>query len=163
MYKVNDYVVYKRNVCKIKDIKINKYTNINSYLLIPIDDDSLSIDVPIQNQDDLIKPIISKKSALDIINYINSIDKIEIVNDKLIENEYKNLLNSGKHEDLIRIIKTTYLRNEERIKNKKKISEKDDNYFKKAERLLYNEFSIALNMTYEETKKFIIEKVESKL
>lgn len=24
MYKINDYVVYKRDVCKIKDIKENK-------------------------------------------------------------------------------------------------------------------------------------------
>lgn len=162
MYKVNDYVVYKKNVCKIKEIKKNKITNIKCYVLTPIDDESLTIEIPIENSKSLIRDIISKDEVLNIIDKIFDIDIISNINDKLYEAEYKNLLSTGKHEDLIKIIKTTYLRNEERIKNKKKIGEKDDTYFNKAERLLYNEFSIALNMTFDDTKEFIIKTLEEK-
>lgn len=77
----------------------------------------------------------------------------------MIENEYKILLQNGTHEDLIKIIKTTYLRNKNRLNQNKKISETDDKYFKLAERYLYSEFSIILNMNLEETKEFIINKL----
>ena len=42
---------------------------------------------------------------------------------------FTQLLNTDNHENLVKIIKTTYLRNENRINNKKKISDKDDKYF----------------------------------
>lgn len=67
------------------------------------------------------------------------------------------------HEGLIKIIKTTYIRNKERVDNKRKIGEKDDTYFKKAEKLLYTEFSLALNMTYDETKDYVLSKVEENI
>jgi len=41
-----------------------------------------------------------------------------------------------------------------------KIGEKDENYFNKVENLLYNELSINLGMSYDDTKKYIINKVE---
>lgn len=151
MYKINDYVVYKRNVCKIKEVKDNLY------VLNTIDDESLIITISKDNNS--IRNIITKEESLNLINSIPNIDIIK-VNDKLIENEYKNLLNSGRLEDLVKIIKTTYLRNKKRIDNKKKIGEKDDNYFKKSEKLLYNELSISLNLSYEDTKNYIKESVE---
>ena len=60
---------------------------------------------------------------------------------------------------LIKIIKTAYLRNKDRIDNNKKIGEKDNNYFNLAERYLYTEFSIVLNKNFEDTKDYVIEKV----
>ena len=158
MLKVGEYVVYKRNVCKIKHIKeINtkKY-----YVLEPIDDKSLTISVLYDENSTLLRKIISKEECEKLINSIPAIDIIDS-NDKSIENEYKKLFSTGLLEDLIKIIKTTYVRNNDRISNHKKISEKDDNYFNKAEQLLYNELSICLNKTYEETKNYIIDRVES--
>lgn len=156
MYNIGDYVVYKRDVCKVKNIK--KRENIDYYELEPIDDNSLKIEIPVNNNT-LLRDLITKEEILELINKIPSIDIIEC-NDKLLESEYKKLLSTGNKEDLIKIIKTTYLRNKERLDNKKKISDKDNTYFQKAERILYNEFSIVLNMNYEETKEYIINEVE---
>ena len=47
----------------------------------------------------------------------------------MMENTYKELLQRGTYEDLITVIKTAYLRNENRKKNNKKISDKDNDYF----------------------------------
>ena len=80
----------------------------------------------------------------------------------MIEYEYKKLINSGRHEDLIKIIKTTYLRNKKRLDSKKKISDKDQHYFLLAEKYLYNEFGTVLNLSYEDVKKYVIYKVEGK-
>ena len=62
---------------------------------------------------------------------------------------------------MIKIIKTTYLRNKERLDNNKKISDIDDKYFNMAEKYLYKEFAIVLNMTYEDTKNYVIKMVDS--
>lgn len=154
MYNISDYVIYRKDVCRIKEIK--EKNGINYYVLAPIDDDSLKIELPVENN--ILKELISKEDALKLIEMIPSIEPIEC-NDKLIENEYKNLLSTGNKEDLIRIIKTTYIRNKERLDNKKKISDKDNNYFNKAEKILYNEFSIVLDMSCDEVKNYIIDKV----
>ena len=63
--------------------------------------------------------------------------------------------------ELIKIIKTTYERNNNRLLNNKKISEKDDTYFKLAEKYLYNELAISLNTTSEEIKNYIINKFKN--
>ena len=160
MYKKNDYLVYKKDVCKVKEIKKNKLNGLDYYILVPIDDDSLIIDVPTDNRMGYIKDIITKEEAEKLINSIPQIEPLSNIEDKNIENRYKNLIYNGTREDLIKIIKTTYLRNEERIKNKKRISDKDLNYFNKAEKYLYNELSIALNMSFDETKDYIISKVK---
>lgn len=154
MFKTDEYVVYKRDVCKVRGIK--NTSRGDYYILAPIEDDSLIIDVPIENKLGLLRPIISKEEAHHLIN-IMSKTKVIDTNDKMIENEYRKLMNSGNLEDLIVIIKTTYLRNQERITNNKKIGEKDDNYFKKVEKLLYNEIAVSLGMTFDETKAYIID------
>lgn len=157
MFKKSDYVVYKRNVCIVKDIKEKHFNNKDYYVLYPIDDDSLKIDVPVDSN--YLRNVISKEEANNLINQIKDVQIITF-QDKLSENEYIKLLNSGNLLDLVKIIKTTYLRNEERIKMGKKIGEKDDNYFNMAERILYNELSIALNINFDQVRQYIINKIE---
>ena len=43
MYKANDYLVYKKDVCKVREVKKNKMNGLDYYILVPIDDDSLII------------------------------------------------------------------------------------------------------------------------
>ena len=157
--KIIIFKKYKKDVCKVKEIRKNKMNNSDYYILVPIEDKSLIIDVPVDNKFGYIKDIMTKEEANELINKIPSIELISVSNDKYIEKEYKNLIYSGTKEDLIKIIKTTYLRNDKRIKNNRKKSERDDKYFNLAEKYLYNELSISLNMSFDDTKKFIINKV----
>lgn len=155
MFKIDEYVVYKKDVCIIKDII--KKNDIDYYVLSPLDDNSLKLIVPMSNNK-LLRKLISKDEVNNIIKNICNIPTIDC-DDKFIEQEYKEKMKSGKHEDLISIIKTTYLRNNTRKNEKKKISEKDDYYFNRAEKYLYYEFSVVLGMNYEDTKKYVIDKV----
>lgn len=159
MFKKNEYVVYRGEICKVIDIRFNELQKKNYYLLNPIDDDSLRIDVPVDTKNIYLRKLISKEKIEDIINNVPNVECINI-NDKLLENEYRKLLSTFEHNDLIKIIKTTYLKNEKRINNKKKVSERDNDYFDKAEKRLYNEFSVVLNMSFDDTRKYFIERVE---
>ena len=156
MYKANDLLVYKKDVCVVTEVK-NKYLkDIDYYVLSPITDKSLKIQIPTTSS--AIRSLITKEQIAKIISNIPNIEVIK--NDtKKLENDYKQLMQSGTHEDLIKIIKTTYLRNKERLDNNKKTTDKDNYYFNQAELYLYNEFSVVLNLTYEETKEYIFNEV----
>ena len=162
MYKIDDYVMYRHDVCKIKDIRENKLTGKTYYVMTPLDDESLIIDIPTEDKMGFLRDIISKEDAEKLINNIPSIEPLNSIKDKDLVFSYKELINTGTHENLIKIIKTTYLRNEDRLNNNRKISEKDSTYFKLAEKYLYNELSISLGMTVDEVKNYIIKVVNEK-
>lgn len=150
------YIVYKKETCKIIDILKNYFKGEDYYILTPIKDSSLTIKVPVNNKE--LRGLINKAEIEKIIKKIPSIPIID-TNSKNLENIYKELLQENSHENLIRIIKTSYLRNKERIDNNKKTTDKDNYYFELAENYLYEEFQIVLGMSYDETKNYVISKV----
>lgn len=155
MFKVNDYLVYGKDVCLVKEIK--KIKEMDYYSLVPVNDTSLKITVPVNS--DKIRNLISKDEVNEIINDMSSIEVID-TEEKFLESEYKRLLTNGTPLDLIKLIKTIYLRNKERVQNKKRIMDKDKDYIDKAEELLYNEFSIVLDLSFEDTREFINNKFD---
>ena len=155
MFKINDYVVYKKDVCKVIDIK--EFSGKKYYTLTPVEDSSLKINIPIDNE--ILRATLSKEEAMKVIDLIKNVDIVSLSNEKYLDQEYKRLLENGKYEDLISVIKTTYLRNQKRLNEKKKISEIDKRYFDIAESKLYDELAIPLNMTKEEVKEFIFTKL----
>ena len=154
MYKINDYLLYKREVCLIKDIKPHYYQDRDYYVLTPVNDESLTINVPVDSKD--IQAILTKDQALDIIKSIKDVECLNL-DEKSLENAYKELLSTHNTLDLAKIIKTTYLRNQKRLNSGKKIADKDNNYFNLAEKYLYTTLGIALNMSYEECKEYVID------
>ncbi|MCI6266097.1 MAG: CarD family transcriptional regulator [Erysipelotrichaceae bacterium] len=162
MFKVGEYIIYKRDLCKIQAIEKNPLTKEDYYKLSPMTDETLSIKVPANNKFHNLRYPISKKEAEDLIQKIPEISPLK-TNDKLLESEYRNLMKTNQHEDLIKIIKTTYLRSEDRKNQGKKVSEKDQLFFKQAETYLYTELAYSLKMSFEECKKHIILEVENSL
>lgn len=160
MFEINDYVVYKRNVCKIESIIKNKFNNKDYYLLIPIDDTSLKIEIPIDS--DKIRSIINYDEFMQLMDSIPMINVID-VDDRIIELEYKRLMGSDNLEDLIKIIKTTYQKNKQRADTNRKVRDKDVYYFNKAEKCLYNEFSLILNKSFDETKDYVVRYIQEKI
>lgn len=161
MYNVGDVVVYKKDVCKIKEIKKNYFFDHDYYIMHPIDDDSLTINVPVECSSDM-RYVISKEEGEKLIAVIPSIEVIE-TNENDIEYEYKKLLQEGSLENLVKVIKTTYLRDQERLSQNKKIGEKDDSYFQKVEKRLYQELSISFQMSFDDTKQYVIDSVSEQM
>ena len=147
---MKNYIVYRKEVCQIIDEKEG------IYVLIPAYDNSIKYKVPANSP--LLKDLMTRE---EIDRLLLEIPHINVLNmsDKQIEQTYKELMNNGTHEDLVKIIKTTYLRNQLRILNNKKISEKDDEYLKRAEKYLYEEIGVVLNISFEQTKEYVIKKI----
>lgn len=144
----------KQFICHLKEESYNGNTY---YVMTPIDDESLIIDIPTENKTGFLRSIISTEDAKKLVEKIPTIEPLKNINEKNLEVQYKDMLNTCNHENLIKIIKTTYLRNEDRVNSKKRMSEKDSTYFKLAEKYLYNELAISLNMTVDEVKDYIFE------
>lgn len=160
MYNVGDYVIYLKDVCLVETIKEKYMNDTDYYILVPINDKSLKLSIPVNNPS--IRSLLSKEEVEKMIDDISNIEVITD-NDRMIEGEYKRLLAEGSHEDLLKVIKTTYLRNKTRLDNKKKISDKDKNYMEMAEKYLLGEFSIVLDMSYDEALEYVISKVQEGL
>ncbi|MBS5862901.1 MAG: CarD family transcriptional regulator [Firmicutes bacterium] len=146
-----DYIVYRKETCKIIE-KEDGY-----YRLVPVNDTSIKYKVPVDSN--FLKKEITKEEIDRLLLEIPEINTIDL-GEKQIEQEYKELMKSGTHEDLVKIIKTSYLRNQIRILNNKRISEIDDEYFRRAEKYLYEEIGIVLNLSFENTKEYIINKLK---
>ena len=158
MFKVNDYVVYNYSVCKVKEIK--NINNTDYYVLVPVTDESLTIKAPTTQENVNIRPLLSKSEAKDLFKKMPDIELIKL-NDHSLEAEYKRLLTTGNREDLVRIIKTTYIRNKKRQDNGKKIGEKDDIYFNIAEKSLYNELALVLDKSVEQIHTMVVKALQN--
>ena len=154
MFRENEYVVYKNNVCQIKNVDEKS----GYYTLAPMEDDTLIIKLPIKTK--AIRKLISKKEIEEIIKQIPNIPLIED-NDRLIENDYKELMHNGTYIDYVKIIKTTFLRNKHRLDNNKKVGDKDRHYLEVAEKALYDEFAVVLGKTFDETKQYVEDQVNN--
>lgn len=159
MYKINDYIIYKREVCQIKDLKKKYYQDRDYYILNPLTDETLTLNVPVDSKD--IQDALTEKQALEVIQSLKDVEYIDVP-EKLLENTYKELLSTQNPLDLAKIIKTTYIRNQKRKINGKKIATKDDNYFNIAEKYLYTTLGVALNMSYDECKNYVLDYMSKK-
>lgn len=156
MFNINDYVLYKHDTCRVDNI-VN-YNDKWYYVLIPVSDSSLKINV-LKDNCNIIRNVMSYDDAIKLIDSMPYIDVI-LESDKNIENEYKKCLSSLDYNELIKVIKTCYLRNKNRVDNKKKVSDKDLYYLSLAEKYLYNELAISLNISFDEVVKYVKERLE---
>lgn len=156
MFKVNDYVIYKRDVCIILEEKL--ISNYEYFVLQSTIDDSLKINIPKNMSSKLLRHLNTKEDIEKLISKIKTIPLLD-VNSKNIEEDYKRCLRDETLESLIAIIKTSYFRNQSRLAHNKKMTDKDKYYYELAEKFLYNEIAYIYNITYEDAKKYVLDKL----
>lgn len=157
MYKEGKYLIYGKDVCKITKIEKQKYNNEDYYILEPIKDKTLKIQVPVSYSN--FKELISEEDLNNLINKMPNIELIDI-DEKYLENEYKKLLSTGNEKDLLKVMKTTYTRKKKRSDNNKRVNEKDNIYLKKAEDYIFTLVSVIKNISLDEAKLYFIKKVK---
>ena len=156
MFKVNDYVIYKRDVCIILEEKL--ISNYEYFVFQSTIDDSLKINIPKNMSSKLLRSLNTKEDIEKLISKIKTIPLLD-VNSKNIEEDYKRCLRDETLESLIAIIKTSYFRNQSRLAHNKKMTDKDKYYYELAEKFLYNEIAYIYNITYEDAKKYVLDKL----
>lgn len=164
MFKVEDYIICgKYGVCKVADIGPISFTGATKkklyYTLVPIYANTSKNYVPVDNDKVVMRPVISKKEAEELIDRIDEIDALWIGNEKKRELAFKEAIYKYTCEDWITVIKAVYLRKEERTAQGKKVTMNDERYLHLAEDYLYGELAVALGVDRDKVENFIVERV----
>ena len=167
MFNIGDYIVYGMNgVCRVEEIGPMDMSGIDSdkvyYTLLPLYTKGSRVFTPVDNQKVVMRPIISKREACDLIDDMKQIEQIEVADDKRREMVYKEAVKSCDCRQLIRIINTVFKRREERLAQGKKMSACDERYLKQAQDTLYGEFAVSLKIEKSEVEDFIAKRLELK-
>lgn len=104
-----------------------------------------------------LRAVMSKEDAEALIQQIPSIE-IEVFeqrNPRMIDEHYQALLRSHDCADLVRIIKTLRTKRRTIAKSGKRLGQVEERYLKRAERMLYDELSIALDMPMEDVPEYL--------
>lgn len=161
MFAIGDYVMKTSNgVCHIDDI-----TNINMsgvdkdklyYVMTPVEGKKSTLYVSVDTAPQNIRYALTSDEAMKVIKSIPQIEEVEIANDKVREQQYKEAVRSGSPEALVGILKTIYARRKQRENLGKKNTAVDERYFKQAENLLYAEIAFALGKDKEDIGRIVI-------
>lgn len=168
MFQVDDYIVYGGNgVCRILDIGIPGINGTDKkrqyYTLQPIYQNGSTVYAPVDNDKVVVRKLISKEEANELINNIPSIEILLFEDDKMLEEKYKEVMRKYDCKEWIKIIKTSYLRKKKRLAEGKKVEVMDEKYLKKAEEYLFGELAIPLNISKEQVEDFIVKQVKHML
>ncbi len=160
MFQVNDIVIYgSHGVCQITSIGTLSISmadkNKPYYTLRPLYQKSAAVYAPVENNKTIMRYILSKKEAEDLIADLPRIESVWITNEKDRELQYKAALQTCDCRELIKIIKTLYMRKEARIQSGKKVTAIDEKYFRLAESQLYEELACALDIKREQVAPYI--------
>lgn len=164
MFAINDSVLYgNEGVCLITGIVKKEFNSelIDYYLLKPIYSPNSSIYVPLNNNTliNKIHPLVSTDEIIKLINLMPKEDTIWIEDDNNRREEYKKIISSGDRLHLMKLIKTLYLKREDLQNKRKKLLTSDDNFFKTAEKILYDEFAYVLDIKPDEVLPYIKEQL----
>lgn len=163
MFQISNYVISATNgICQIKDrLAMNlSGTEREYFLLVPVEEQSAKVYIPVESVGSRVRPILSKEEALSIIHSIPTIAETWVENEKERERIYKAAINSKEPKQLISIIKTMYRRKQERQDAGKKCTAVDERYFKIAENQLFAELAFALGEQKENMRQIIKAAVE---
>ena len=165
MFQKGQYIIYgSSGVCEVEDIGTMNMSGIPKgrlyYTLLPVYSNGSKIYTPVDNDKIVMRSVLSKEEAMERIEQIPEIEPLWVTDEKKRDESYKEAMKSCSFENLIKIIKTLYLRKQSRMAGGKKLATVDERYLKMAEDSLYGELAISLNMKKEEMEQFITEHVE---
>lgn len=168
MYEVGDYVINSGNgICRIEEKMQLDMEGIDKnqwfFLVVPVEEQSTKLYIPVEKIGDKTRMVMNEGEAWHLMDDVARIDELEIPNDRLREQIYKQALLSNDPAQLIRVIKTIFVRKQQRAAEGKKNTVVDERYFKLAENNLYDELAFAIGREKEEIPDLIAERIHGQI
>lgn len=165
MFSVNDHVVFgNHGICVIKaigplDISIADSGRLY-YTLEPLYVQKNTIYTPVDNEKSSMRPAVTRKEALELMDKIPQVETIWVPDEKRREEKYKEIMKQNDCMGWMQIIKTLYLKKQRRLAEGRKNTARDDLYLKLAEDFLFREFAAALGVRREEIEALVGRRVK---
>jgi CarD family transcriptional regulator len=161
MFHIGDLFVYGNSgVCEIQNITtldINKDEPERLYYILKPLYQSYTVSTPLDNDQVLMRPIISRDEAERLIRSIPEIQAEAYYNESInqLSEHYKSIISTFDGEELIRMTMSIYSKNQLRVDKKLKPGAIDQRYMKRAEELIFGEFAAALGIPKEDVPEYI--------
>lgn len=165
MFKEKDIVVYGNNgVCVLQE-KVTKKIGGKEheyYALRPYNKEGMVIFVPLDNDLALTKlrNILSREEIDNLIETMPDNNTEWIQDANMRKKKYNEIVNTGDHHELVKLIKALYINKEIQEVAGKKFHIQDKNLLELAESMLYDEFSVVLGIEPEEVLPYILDSIE---
>ena len=163
MFKINDSVIHCRE--GLSTIVAINNMNGKDYFLVSVNRNSgETIYVPVDTANNIIRPLMNKKDADDLLLFIKKIKKDFNSNTKQRRDAYKKKLSSGDVKEIAYLYRQLYFYEKIGGENNTeiKLGPVDIDMLEYAQNMLMDEFAITYNVKRDEVKGFI-EKRISKL
>lgn len=165
MFEKGEYVVYgTKGICEVREVTTLQLDGTRKdrlyYMLCPLGRKDSKIFVPVDSNKTMMRRVISREEAGNLIRRIPDIQEITLENEKLREETYKQCLRSCDCSELVRVIKTLYVRMNQRVAEGKKVTATDERYFRMAEDSLYSELSLVLDIPQGDMEQYIVSQME---
>ena len=165
MFEVGDYVVHGNNgVCRVEAVQTMDGIGADKkrvyYTLVPLYTSGSKLFVPTDSKKVVTRSVMTKKEVKKLMEEWDEIETLWVENDKNREEVYKEALRSCDSRQWVKLIKTSYQRNQSRIRNGKKATTSDERYLQMAEENLFGELAIPLGMTRGEAEDYFITRVK---
>ncbi len=166
MFDVGEYIVYGQNgICRIEDIThpdISGYDDDRLYyVLVPERSRESRLFCPTDNTKVVLRKIVTAQEAMEAIDEAESMEPLQVANDCMRDECYKNVMKSCELKQWIQIIKTLLIRKKEREAAGKKITATDERYLNAAQEVLFTEVSIATGKDKDEVKELVISAISA--
>ena len=164
MFEVGDFVVHGNSgVCRVDAVQTMDGIGADRqrvyYTLVPLYTSGSKLFVPTDSKKVIIRSVMTKKDVKKLMDEWNEFETLRVENDKNREEVYKEALRSCDSRQWVRLIKTSYQRNQTRIEKGKKATTSDERYLQMAEENLFGELAIPLEMSRGEAEAYFVAKV----
>lgn len=164
LLNINDTILYgTHGVCKVIDKNPRSFFGQKHYYytLKPLYDNVSAIYIPenLEKISNKIRRLLSPNEIYELIKSIPNKKTIDVPDEITRKEVYKNIILNSNRSDLISLIKTIYLRKQEKEADGKKLSTTEQQFMKEAENILYEEFSYVLHIKKDEVLPFIREQI----
>lgn len=173
MFEVGSTVIYRNHVCLIAGMHEKYFEDKDYYELRAILEGSLKFYiVAAEAKSPLVRPAMSKKEALELIEELPAlavIDEAELnlagagvsrsVAERQLKDEYARRVSQCSPRELAVVVKSTYERIRDRELTGKQPMSVDKKFLALAEKLLYDELSVSLDMPRDEVPDFVQERM----
>ena len=164
MYQIGDLIVYgSTGVCRVEAVETPRHRpgeeERQYYLLRPLYQDG-TIRIPIDTKV-FMRPVISREEAEKLIDAIPGMNA-EVYHERnftQLAAHYQEALGSHECSDLIELVMSIYAKKQDAESKKRKFGQVDARFMKRAESLLYGEFSVALGIPFDDVQGYIASRV----
>ena len=163
--RINDIVLYgTHGACVVADIEQKAFGNtvLDYYVLKPVDAKSSTIYVPTGNQKLLsqMRQVLSAEEIYALIRSMPEEEPLWVEDEPARKELYRQIIQQGDRKQLVAMAKALYAHQQKQAAKGKRLHIADEGFLRDAEKMLYSEFSLVLNIQPQQVLPFILMQID---